>query len=226
MKHLAAWVLVMSGVVAGQQSAYAASDSVSGSFWGGVNLKYWMASYNPSEGFGKSSVSEIMPSFVVGYDRFFYTLTFHSQPTATSATYPASGIKLQEQSFGFGYNLTSNIALVVGQKGFAEMYTGTLTNSTKYTTLAAVFNWTVPDSQVILFGNLGTGKGKSQANPTPAQNNYNYTGYEFGVSYPIYTSTKASLGYKSEQFGLPHGPTSAPGVAKMSGLFAGVSYSF
>lgn len=224
MKHLITWVMVLAGVLMGQQIANAASGSEPSHFWGGVNLKYWMSSYNPSEGFGTTKVGQVSPSFVIGYDRFFYTLTFPLQPTITNNAYPAGGIKLQEQSFGVGYNFSSNFALVIGKKSFAELYNGT-TNNTTYNTVAAVFNWAVPDSKTILFGNIGIGQGKSQ-NYVQAQNSYKYSGYELGVSYPVYTSTKASLGYKSEKMELPFGVAGMLGTAKKSGLIAGISYLF
>ena len=227
MKHLAAWVFAITGVLMGQQFANAASDSEPSHFWGGVNLKYWMATYNPSSSLGEAKVNEAMPTVVVGYDRFFYTLTFQTQPNATSSTYPAGGIKLQDEAFGFGYNFSSNFALVIGQKAFAEVTAGTTPNRTKYNTIAAVFNWTIPDSKIVLFGNIATGKGKSaQGNITQAQTKYAFSGYEFGISYPILPSSKVSLGYKWEQMGLPFGTAGTLGIAEMSGLFTGISYSF
>lgn len=224
MKRLTALILVLSSVLAGQQIAYAEpSDSEASQWWGGVNLKYWMASYQPSKAsYATTTHGQALPTIVVGYDRFFYTLTLTPNTTVTDNTYPAGGITLQEQSFGFGYNINSNFAVVLGYKTFTEMTSVPVGNNPsgmsdgKYTTAAAVINWPIPDSKAGLFGNIGIGQASS-----PTANSSGYTGYELGVNYAIFPSSKVSLGYKSESLAMPYN-----GTATQSGLFGGISYSF
>jgi hypothetical protein len=178
-----------------------------------------MASYKPSEGYATTIHGQVIPTLAIGYGNFFYTLTFTTDTVVHDNSYPVGGITLQEQSFGFGYQVSSSIALVAGYKTFTELNKGnplgnnpTSTNDGKFTTLAAVFNWAIPSTEAAVFGNVAAGQGAKSTS---------YTGYELGMNYNVLASTKVSLGYKSESMAMPYN-----GTASQSGPFGGINYSF
>lgn len=187
-------------------------------FWGGVNLKYWRASYKPSPGYATTTHGQFLPTFVLGYGSFFWTATLTPNTFVYDSTYPTGVIQLQEESVGFGYNLNSNFAIVLGNKTFTEIAdipmsnNPTSVNHAKFSTLATVFNWSIPNSEAALFGNVAIGQG---------DNSSSYTGYELGMSYHVFTSAKVSIGYKSESMAMPYN-----GTASQTGVFGGFNYLF
>ncbi len=224
MNKLAA--LMVGSVLFFSQTVYA-EDAQSGerTWWGGISAKYWMVNYN-SPSVQSTSVSQIIPTIAVGYKDFFYTLSIIGNQKAGNTEY-------QEESFGFGYRVTPNIAAVLGFRVFGEIPPpgGAVINRTAYQTAAVLFNWPVPDSKLLLNGSLGYGFGKPQNGNFPDDNsNHPYSGVEFGVSYPVADSAKVSLGYKAEKFDLPYRNANATvttsGVADKSGFYFGADYSF
>lgn len=244
MRRLISCVLVISGVLVGAQAAYAEADSVAGTkhFWGGVNLKMWNVSFNPSGDFGASKLNEIAPTVALGWDQFFMTVTMSGKHNYTNAAYPGGTIEIGESSAGLGYNFNSNFGLVLGQKQLDQTYfapNGTSAriggSGTQFQTIAGLFNWSIPDSQAYLFGSVGFGKGKTQ---NFEQVSRSYRGYELGVGYPIYPSLRINAGFKAESFDMPYATSLANallpgyagwnnnGTAKKSGLFVGAGYFF
>lgn len=223
MKRTMLWMVA--GLLVAQ-AAYAEDEAgAEKNWWGGVSAKYWMVNYN-SPSVASTSVSQIIPTLAVGYKDFFYTLSIIGNQKAGSTEY-------QEESSGFGYRITPNIAAVLGFRFFGELPpAGTYyVNRTAYQTVAGIFNWPLPDSKFILNGSLGYGTGKPQNGNFPDDNsNHPYTGVELGLSYLATDSVKVSAGYKSEKFDLPYKAINATvttsGVAEKSGFYLGADYSF
>lgn len=226
-------VIVLAGLLAAQQLAWAESENAAepSHFWGGINMKLWNVSFNPSGSYGTTKSTEPNVTVALGYDNFFWTLTFTGNHNYTSPSYPGGRIEMREESMGLGYNFNANVAVVLGQKTVQQLYgpnwagftpqANTLATSvTHFTTAAALFNWAVPDSKASLFGSLGYGQGSAAAGGSKQ----NYQGVEFGVAYRLFTSAKVSVGYKAESFGMPN--TIGYGTTKKSGVFAGLGVTF
>lgn len=239
MKRFMLWMVAGLLVV---QTAYAEEEGgAEKNWWGGVSLKYWMASFTNA---GASSVAnnEYQGTVALGYDKYFITWTGlpYSLASPMSSPYGGGSMIQGERAFGLGYNINSNFSVVLGIKELLDFYSGLQSGTTiskngtsygtlgtaTYNTVAVLGNWKIPDTKLILVGNLSVGQGTSNVSGDSAS--HQYLGGEFGVSYLLLDNWKAGVGYKYEQLDTPHPANPLPvfGRSTKSGLFANVGWSF
>ncbi len=231
-------VLTIGGLLAGQSAlAESGSGAEPSHFWAGASVKYWMANVTPAGNFPAAKSSMPLLNLAFGWDRVFFNITANGgNQVISNAAYPSGQLTTDEFSFGLGYNVNENVGIVLGRKNIATRISAPASlGMMRYTTVAALLNFPVPDSKVNVFGSVAVGRGQSDfASANSGNISGRYTGYELGVNYPIVHSLKASISYKAESFAMYYSDTVAnantqiffPGTETRKGFAVGLSYMF